>query len=193
MSALSAVFTCRAALLTGASPFLRATDSGELIGAAASQPYRYKKYAVDTIVQLFPFNGSGLIQIANQTYIEIEDDAVNTKETFFDSTYTDQIGMAERELSAFISAVTKSFGPTQARLAAEDWLDESDLMDSSPRPSSRDWRAVTIAASARLANRLTAASHPRASSATLLCNLIGTSHIEANDTKVSPIRSSNCF
>jgi hypothetical protein len=78
----------------------------------------------------------------------------NKQESFCDSTYEDQMHKAERELSAFMSAVTELFGPGQARLAAEDWLDESDLMDSPPRSTSRDWRAVTVAASARLANRL---------------------------------------
>ena len=34
--------------------------------------------------------------------------------------------MAERELSAFMLAVTELFGPEQARLSAEDWLDESE-------------------------------------------------------------------
>ena len=61
----------------------------------------------------------------------------------------------ESELSAFIGAVTESFGPDVAKLSAEDWLDESELMDSPPRSTSRDWRAVTVAASARLASRLT--------------------------------------
>lgn len=34
--------------------------------------------------------------------------------------------MAERELAAFISAATELFGPEQARLSAEDWLEESE-------------------------------------------------------------------
>jgi hypothetical protein len=33
--------------------------------------------------------------------------------------------MAERGLSALIRAVTELFGPEQAKLSAEDWLDES--------------------------------------------------------------------
>jgi hypothetical protein len=82
---------------------------------------------------------------------------MNTEETFNNSIYEDQVHMAERELAAFTGAVKELFGPAQARLAAEDWLDESDLMDSPPRSTIRDWRAVTIAASARLANRLTVA------------------------------------
>lgn len=62
--------------------------------------------------------------------------------------------LAQRELSSCIAAVTKLYGPEQARLAPEDWLDESELMDSPPRSEARNWRAVTIAASARLANRV---------------------------------------
>jgi hypothetical protein len=67
--------------------------------------------------------------------------------------------MAEREIGAFISAVTEVFGSKQARLAAEDWLDELVLMESLPGLTSRDWRLITIAASERLANRVNASSH----------------------------------
>jgi hypothetical protein len=66
----------------------------------------------------------------------------------------DQIHVAEHELSAFVRAVTGLYGPEQARLSAEDWLEESDLMNSSPRSQSRNWRTATIAASARLADRV---------------------------------------
>lgn len=79
---------------------------------------------------------------------------MNGHASFSDSIYEEQTHLAERELSSFIAAVTKLYGPEQARLSAEDWLDESDLMDSPPRSEERDWRAVTIAASARLANRV---------------------------------------
>ena len=88
--------------------------------------------------------------------------------------------MAERELSAFIRAVTELFGPEQARLSTEGWLDESERMDSPPRATSRDWRAVTVAASARLANRGTSARDHRTLAASA-------------DAKVLPILSSNCF
>jgi hypothetical protein len=44
-------------------------------------------------------------------------------------------------------------------VAAEDWLHESEFIDNLPRAASRDWRTVTIAASARLASRLNAALH----------------------------------
>jgi hypothetical protein len=83
------------------------------------------------------------------------------------------------QLAAFIEAVTELFGLEQARLSAEDWLDESELMDSPPRSTSRDWRAVTVAASARLASRLTVASHHR------------TLFVASIETKVSAISSSN--
>jgi len=86
---------------------------------------------------------------------------MNTKDSFSSSIYADQMQIAERELSAFISAVTELFGPDQAKLSAEDWLEESELLDSPPRSVGRNWRAVTIAASVRLANRLNAALHHR--------------------------------
>ena len=70
-------------------------------------------------------------------------------------TFAELITMAERELGAFISAVTELFGSEQARLAAEDWLDELVLMEALPGLTSRDWRSITIASSARLANRVT--------------------------------------
>ena len=69
-------------------------------------------------------------------------------------TFARLMTMAERELAAFISAVTELFGSEQARLAAEDWLDELVSMETLPGLTSRDWRLITIAASARLANRV---------------------------------------
>ena len=107
---------------------------------------------------------------------------MNPEEALSHSLYDHETHLAERELSAFIAAVTELFGAEQARLSAEDWLDESELMDSPPRSTSRDWLTVTIAASARLASRLNVASHHQMA--------LGTS---TADTKVSPIPSSNCF
>jgi|SRR5579872_299986 hypothetical protein len=80
----------------------------------------------------------------------IEDD----KKLFSELVYEQQTHMAERELSAFIGAVTELFGSEQARASAEDWLDESELTDCPPVSTERNWRAVTIAASSRLAARL---------------------------------------
>ena len=71
-------------------------------------------------------------------------------------TFARLMTLAERELGAFISAVTELFGSEQARLAAEDWLDELVSMETLPGLTSRDWRLITIAASARLANRVNA-------------------------------------
>jgi hypothetical protein len=67
--------------------------------------------------------------------------------------------LAERELSSFVAAVTRLFGPEEAGIAAENWLDELELIGSPPRSDARDWRSVTIAASARLANRIDAARY----------------------------------
>ena len=75
-------------------------------------------------------------------------------------TFAKLMTLSERELGAFISAVTELFGFEQARLAAEAWLDELSLMEALPGLTSRDWRLITIAASARLANRVNASSRP---------------------------------
>ena len=93
----------------------------------------------------------------------------------------DLMAIAERELGAFIMAVTELFGPEQARLAADDWVDELELMDALPGPTRRDWGEVTVATSAQLARRLnTRVDRP-------------TRRVASTDTKVSPIPSSNCF
>jgi hypothetical protein len=86
---------------------------------------------------------------------------MNSQQQLCNWNYAAEMGIAERELSAFIGAVTELFGPEEAKLAAQDWLDESELMDSPPRSTSRNWRAVTMAASGRLANRLAVAQHRR--------------------------------
>jgi hypothetical protein len=103
---------------------------------------------------------------------------MDTKESFSSSIYADEMHREEIELSAFIAAVTELFGPEQANLSAEDWLDEPDLMGSAPRSTSRDWRTVTVAASARLANHLTAALHQR------------TLFVASSETKASTMSSS---
>ncbi len=90
---------------------------------------------------------------------------MNHRESFSNATYEEQTRLAERELSSFLAAVTTLFGPDEARVAAEDWLDESDLMDGPPRSEARDWRSVTVAASARLANRIDAPRYRQQSAA----------------------------
>ena len=79
---------------------------------------------------------------------------MNERDEFSDSIYEEQMHLAERELFSFLAAVTELYGSEQALASTEDWLDESELMDSPPRSEARGWRAVTIAASARLANRV---------------------------------------
>lgn len=106
---------------------------------------------------------------------------MHDSESFSTSMYEDQTHLAERELASFISGVTELFGQEQARASTEDWLDEAEMMDAPPRSTARDWRAVTIAASARLAGRIDAAQY-RQKSLT-----------KPTNTKVSPIPSSNCF
>src|ERR1700694_3107935 len=83
-------------------------------------------------------------------------------------------------LGAFMRAVTELFGPEQARVAAEDWVDELEFWDILPEPAGRDWRSVTIAAAARLAKRLNVDADRR------------TPRDTPADTEVSPILSSNC-
>jgi len=90
--------------------------------------------------------------------------------------------MAEREFSAFISAVKELLGPDQAQLSALDWLDELELMDSQPGTTNRHWREVTIAASARLAKSIERRDR-----------MIGHSPKTSTNTRVSTIPSSNCF
>ena len=63
--------------------------------------------------------------------------------------------MAERELSAFSTAVTQSFGAEQAKLSAEDWLQELTEIDGLPA-SAREWRLITAKASTRLASQASA-------------------------------------
>ena len=62
---------------------------------------------------------------------------------------------AERELGAFMRAVSELFGTEHARRAADDWLDEFERIDALPE-TRRDFGAITIAAAARLAAWLNA-------------------------------------
>jgi hypothetical protein len=105
---------------------------------------------------------------------------MDKKESICNSTCEEQMSMAERELSAFIRAVKVLFGPEQAMLSADDWLSESGLMDCQPRSTGRDFRAITVAASARLATHITAARDRR-------------NPESSTDPTISPILSSNCF
>jgi len=75
----------------------------------------------------------------------------------FSSPCTDLVTMAERELSAFLNAVTQRFGAEQAGLSAEDWLEELIEIDGLPT-STREWRLITAKASSRLASRVSPSS-----------------------------------
>ena len=67
---------------------------------------------------------------------------------------------AEQELTAFFRAVMNLFGPELAELSADDWLNE--LMTTEALPSSiREWRAITLKASTRLAARVNALLIPK--------------------------------
>jgi len=105
---------------------------------------------------------------------------MDTQESFGNSTCQNQVNMAERELSAFLGAVTELFGPEHATLSAKDWLDESEQIDKPHRATSSDWRGVTVAASARLPNRRTLVRDHRTLAA-------------STDTKATPIMSANNF
>ena len=96
----------------------------------------------------------GTITFRNPPINMFEDHHRRTsEESVCSSAHQDEIRAAERELSAFIGAVTQLFGPEEAKLSAQDWIDEWELMDSPAPHTCRDLREVTIAASARLANR----------------------------------------
>ncbi len=124
----------------------------------------------DTKVQLFVPQTSGVMPLRQPiqsdcgqqeheetTQAERQGIPMNSDGSFDRSTCADGIQLAERELASFIGAVTELFGPEQARLSAEDWLDEFESMHSPLRSAGRDWRSVTAAASALLASRLTVA------------------------------------
>jgi hypothetical protein len=62
--------------------------------------------------------------------------------------------MAEKELAAFVSAVSELFGSTEAQQSAKDWMKIVTLMCCQTRGASPDWRRVTITAAGRLASRV---------------------------------------
>jgi hypothetical protein len=128
----------------------------EAVNSSTSGIYR-KGWAALTVKAAGKASGlreSGIVMHETQT--RVVDELTNSDGPTFAKLMT----MAERELGAFISAVTELFGSEQARLAADDWLDELVLMEPLPGLTSRDCRLITIAASARLANRVNASSHP---------------------------------
>ena len=60
------------------------------------------------------------------------------------------LALAERELSAFITAVNQLFGAEQASQAGHIWIEELERTDWPSEAPIIDWRKVTIAAAGRL-------------------------------------------
>ena len=58
--------------------------------------------------------------------------------------------LAEKELSAFVSAAHQLFGPEQTRRSAMHRIEELELMDWPSGASTPDWRRAAVVASARL-------------------------------------------
>jgi hypothetical protein len=63
------------------------------------------------------------------------------------------LASAERELSAFVTAVNPLFDAEQGRKAAKIWIEELVRTEWPRGTSVIDWRRVTIAAAARLVRR----------------------------------------
>jgi len=64
-----------------------------------------------------------------------------------------QLALADRELSAFVTAVHQLFGAEQASRAADSWIEELEQTDWPSEAPVIDWRKVTIAAARRLVDR----------------------------------------
>jgi len=63
------------------------------------------------------------------------------------------LASAERELSAFVTAVNQLFDAEQGRKAANNWIEELERTDWPSGASVIDWRKVTIAPAGRLVRR----------------------------------------
>jgi hypothetical protein len=105
---------------------------------------------------------------------------VNNQEPFQSPAYSELVRKSERELGAFISAVTELYGAEQARLSAIEWLDQFESINAVPGSTIHDWRLVNVRAAVCLVNRLHVKS-PMSNNAA-----------PSTDTNVSAIPSSNC-
>jgi hypothetical protein len=63
------------------------------------------------------------------------------------------LASAERELSAFVTAVNQLFDAVHGRKATKHWIEELERTDWPSQASVVDWRKVSIAAAARLVRR----------------------------------------
>ena len=61
-----------------------------------------------------------------------------------------QLALAERELSAFITSVHQLFGTEQSWQAGNIWIEELERTDWPSDAPVIDWRKVTISAAGRL-------------------------------------------
>jgi hypothetical protein len=61
---------------------------------------------------------------------------------------------AESELAAFYEAVFKRYGAKEARMAAQDWIEEVETMDWPGDGALPHWRYVTIVAADCLTSRI---------------------------------------
>jgi hypothetical protein len=61
---------------------------------------------------------------------------------------------AERELTAFYTAVARRYGPGEARRAAYDWIEEMETMNWPPDGAVPNWRHVSIVAANCLSSRV---------------------------------------
>ena len=64
------------------------------------------------------------------------------------------IEIAEKELAAFVAAVSELFGPEQSLEAAADWIEELGQLEWSTGNARPDFRQVTIAGASRLSRRI---------------------------------------
>jgi hypothetical protein len=63
------------------------------------------------------------------------------------------LALAERELSAFVTAVHQLFGAEQSWQAGNIWIEELEQVDWPSEAPVIGWRKVTIAAAGRLVDR----------------------------------------
>jgi hypothetical protein len=66
----------------------------------------------------------------------------------------DLLRTAERELSAFYTAILRRYGPEEARRAAYDWIEEMETMDWPLDGVVPNWRRVSIGAADCVAPRV---------------------------------------
>ena len=91
------------------------------------------------------------LKVTEGIMAEAKEYPIDRRALFPASLYAQEENREEQELSAFTVAVTQLYGPEEAKFSERIWLDESELLDSPPLNADRNVRAVTIAASFRLA------------------------------------------